>query len=111
MVWERDCTDTLNAHAHALGGNFADSFVASMIGLGECQDVATKVRVASTSSKTPIHGKYVDLSPKLIVVEGNIGVGKSTLAQKIADDLDFKLFLEPSTENPYLGMAVTTAYV
>lgn len=40
---------------------------------------------------------------KLLVVEGNIGVGKTTLAKKLADALGYKMFLEPTTENPYLG--------
>ena len=40
---------------------------------------------------------------KLIVVEGNIGVGKSTLARGLAAQLQYKLFLEPTAENPFLG--------
>ncbi len=40
---------------------------------------------------------------KLLVVEGNIGVGKTTLAKKLAGALGYKLCLEPTTENPYLG--------
>ncbi len=43
---------------------------------------------------------------KLVIVEGNIGVGKTTLTQKLAADLDYKVFLEPSTDNPFLGMLV-----
>ena len=42
---------------------------------------------------------------KLVIVEGNIGVGKTTLTQKLADDLKYKVFLEPSTDNPFLGMS------
>ena len=42
-------------------------------------------------------------SGKLLIVEGNIGVGKTTLTQKIARELNYKLFLEPATENPFLG--------
>ena len=42
-------------------------------------------------------------SGKLLIVEGNIGVGKSTLTQAIANELNYKLFLEPATENPFLG--------
>ena len=41
---------------------------------------------------------------KLVIIEGNIGVGKTTLTQKLADDLKYKVFLEPSTDNPFLGM-------
>ena len=40
---------------------------------------------------------------KLVIVEGNIGVGKTTLTQRLADDLQYKVFLEPSTDNPFLG--------
>ena len=40
---------------------------------------------------------------KLLVVEGNIGVGKTTLAKKLADTLGYKMVLEPTSENPYLG--------
>lgn len=43
---------------------------------------------------------------KLLIVEGNIGVGKTTLTKKLADKLGYRIFLEPTTENPYLGMSV-----
>lgn len=45
-----------------------------------------------------------ELKAKLLIVEGNIGVGKTTLTQKLADKLMYRIFLEPTTENPYLGM-------
>ena len=41
---------------------------------------------------------------KLLVVEGNIGVGKTTLARKLSQELNYKLFLEPTVENPFLGV-------
>jgi len=37
-----------------------------------------------------------------IVIEGNIGVGKTTLATKIADDFNAKLVLERFADNPFL---------
>jgi len=40
---------------------------------------------------------------KLIILEGNIGVGKTTLACQLARKLNYKLFLEPTTKNPYLA--------
>lgn len=40
---------------------------------------------------------------KFIAVAGNIGVGKSTLVDMIAEHLDFMPFYEPVTENPYLA--------
>ena len=38
---------------------------------------------------------------RLIIVEGNIGVGKSTLARKMAKALGYTVFMEPTAENPY----------
>ncbi|HRP89414.1 MAG TPA: deoxynucleoside kinase [Edaphocola sp.] len=38
-----------------------------------------------------------------IVVEGNIGVGKTTLAQKLSDYLEAQLVLETFSDNPYLS--------
>lgn len=40
---------------------------------------------------------------KLMIIEGNIGVGKTTLARKLAKHLKYTLYLEPTVENPYLG--------
>ena len=37
-----------------------------------------------------------------IVIEGNIGAGKTTLAKKIASDFDARLILEQFAENPFL---------
>lgn len=41
--------------------------------------------------------------PRYLVVEGPIGVGKTTLAGKLAEALDYPLLLEPALENPFLG--------
>lgn len=40
---------------------------------------------------------------KFVVVSGNIGVGKSTLVQRLADHLGWEPFFEPVGENPYLA--------
>ncbi len=40
---------------------------------------------------------------KYLVIEGNIGAGKTTLAQKIAETMPAKLLLESFEDNPYLG--------
>ncbi|XP_068738608.1 deoxyguanosine kinase-like isoform X2 [Montipora capricornis] len=40
---------------------------------------------------------------QLVIVEGNIGVGKSTLACQLAKQLNYRVFLEPTTKNPYLA--------
>jgi deoxyadenosine/deoxycytidine kinase len=40
--------------------------------------------------------------PRFIAIEGPIGVGKTTLATKLADSFRYPTLLEPSTENPFL---------
>lgn len=40
--------------------------------------------------------------PQLVIVEGSIGVGKSTLACQLARQLGYRVFLEPTAKNPYL---------
>ena len=41
--------------------------------------------------------------PKFIAVEGPIGVGKTTLAHKIAQSFNYDVFLEKPAENPFLN--------
>jgi len=43
----------------------------------------------------------VDL-PRYIAVEGPIGVGKTTLAKRVAEALHYPALLEPVSENPFL---------
>lgn len=40
--------------------------------------------------------------PRFVVVEGPIGVGKTTLATRLADSFRYPLLLEPAAENPFL---------
>jgi deoxyguanosine kinase len=40
--------------------------------------------------------------PRYIAVEGPIGVGKTTLAKKLAESFRYPALLEPSTDNPFL---------
>ena len=40
--------------------------------------------------------------PKYIAIEGPIGVGKTTLANKIAATFNYDAFLEQPAENPFL---------
>ena len=42
------------------------------------------------------------LLPRYIAVEGPIGVGKTTLARRLAHAFSYPLMLEPVTENPFL---------
>lgn len=41
--------------------------------------------------------------PLFLSIEGNIGAGKTTLAERLASRLPAKLFQEPVTANPYLS--------
>lgn len=40
--------------------------------------------------------------PRFIAVEGPIGVGKTTLAKKLAESLRYPTLLEPAADNPFL---------
>ena len=39
---------------------------------------------------------------QFLVIEGNIGAGKTTLSQKVAEDFNAKLILEQFADNPFL---------
>ena len=41
--------------------------------------------------------------PKYIVVEGPIGVGKTTLAKRLAETFNYDILLEAADENPFLS--------
>ena len=38
----------------------------------------------------------------VVIVEGNIGAGKSTLCRQLAQEMNYTIFLEPTVGNPYL---------
>ncbi len=44
----------------------------------------------------------VPKAPRYIAVEGPIGVGKTTLARRLADTFHYPLVLEPAAANPFL---------
>ena len=60
--------------------------------------VANTTMIGSKST-----GQIASTFPQLVIVEGNIGVGKSTLACQLARQLNYRVFLEPTTKNPYLA--------
>lgn len=39
----------------------------------------------------------------IVIVEGNIGVGKTTLTCQLGRKLNYSVFLEPTSRNPYLA--------
>ena len=56
-------------------------------------------KAPSTSTKTVAYKKS---NKTFIAVEGPIGVGKTTLAKKLADSFGAELLLEGAAENPFL---------
>lgn len=40
---------------------------------------------------------------KVVILEGNIGVGKTTLACTLGRELNYRVMLEPTAKNPYLA--------
>jgi len=51
-----------------------------------------------------MHSKKVVASPaaRLIILEGNISAGKTSLAKSLSKELGYQIFLEPTITNPYL---------
>ena len=41
---------------------------------------------------------------RIIIGEGNISAGKSTLCRELARELGYELFMEPVVTNPYLEL-------
>lgn len=68
--------------------------------LQSCKDTS-KVHPITDSLQNP-NKLYKLLNLNYIAIEGNIGAGKTSLAHKIADDLNAKLILERFADNPFL---------
>ena len=57
----------------------------------------------TTKALTPQKPVQVAIAPSLIVVEGNISAGKTTLCEKLGYEMEStKVFKEPVSTNPYL---------
>ena len=67
--------------------------------LQECKD---KGNVRKTQHKLYRTRKELFSNLNFMAIEGNIGAGKTTLAQKIAEDFNGKLVLERFADNPFL---------
>ncbi|MFS4456485.1 2-amino-4-hydroxy-6-hydroxymethyldihydropteridine diphosphokinase [Maribacter sp. 2304DJ31-5] len=67
--------------------------------LQQCPDKSSLTKV---SKKLYPDRKALFSAMEFITIEGNIGAGKTTLATKIAEDLNAKLILERFAENPFL---------
>lgn len=61
----------------------------------------TKIFAVWTTTCAPVIRLYMPL--KYIAVDGPIGVGKTTLAKMLSEDMGAKLVLEPVEENPFLA--------
>lgn len=60
------------------------------------------LEISGQITRKVAHAAEQHILPRYIAVEGPIGVGKTTLAQRISDALRYPLLLEPVTENPFL---------
>lgn len=67
--------------------------------LQECRDKSTMRKIDKQLHKT--YGE-IFASTQFMVIEGNIGAGKTTLTKKIAEDFNAKLILERFADNPFL---------
>ena len=67
--------------------------------LQECQDTSTLIK---TQHKLYPNREEFFSQLHLLAIEGNIGVGKTTLAKKISEEFNAKLVLERFADNPFL---------
>src|SRR5690606_18658819 len=67
--------------------------------LRECKDDSSFTQIGKLEN--PLD-KYDLKKFNNIVIEGNIGAGKTTLATKISEDFNAKLVLEGFADNPFL---------
>lgn len=67
--------------------------------LQECKDKNQPIKTSFMLHKTK---EELFSSLSFIAIEGNIGAGKTTLANKIAEDYNGKLVLERFADNPFL---------
>ena len=74
------------------------------IPLSTAQDVSTEAYQGASSSVLRIieAAKNNKSFPQYLAIEGPIGVGKTTLAKRLANLLGYPILLEPVTENPFL---------
>jgi deoxyguanosine kinase len=67
--------------------------------IADCEDKSECKKVSDLDSQIK---KYTVNQLNYIAIEGNIGAGKTTLANKIAEDFNAKLVLERFADNPFL---------
>ena len=67
--------------------------------LQECKD---KGRLEKTAYRLFKNRSELFAQTNFIAIEGNIGAGKTTLANKLADEFNAKLVLERFADNPFL---------
>ena len=72
--------------------------------LGDVYDDSSDFPVSAVQRATAMIAAAAQIQPlpKYLAIEGPIGVGKTTLARKLAGVFAYPLMLEPVTENPFL---------
>ncbi|EFA86673.1 deoxyguanosine kinase [Heterostelium album PN500] len=61
-----------------------------------------KQSLSFLSSMAISNVKSINKNAKIIILEGNISAGKTFLSTRLGELLNYKVFLEPTTTNPYL---------
>ena len=81
--------------------NFRDLiiFAQQLRGFELCKDHCT-VQTRCLFERLP--STVYTMTKPIIIIEGNIGAGKSTLSKQLAASMRYALFQEPTTGNPYL---------
>ena len=84
-----------------IGDPFVDSKVGAGSGHGRGLLETRKIHGGREASP-PRSTEELASSGNIVLVEGNIGIGKTTLCRELSERLKYKAFFEPATENPYL---------
>ena len=81
-------------------GKIHPLFKKSILEIGEDLEDFSDVVELKTKLYNPIFNSLIDYDN--IVVEGNIGIGKTSLSKKLSEDLNKNLILEGFKDNPFL---------
>jgi len=78
------------------------NILSSNINKSSVNNMVSQTSSSSSSTNNNNNNNNSNNGPKLIILEGNISAGKTSLSAKLGDILGYSVFLEPITTNPYL---------